>query len=434
MTVNAERVDASAESQLEPLRIVNLPAWPAPPKSIDELHVSHAVVRDQLLRSVWTQGSANIVSLHKSLKLPFHVLDPLFHQLRQQQLVEVKKTVGLDSTFGLTSAGRSHVVARLDVCQYTGPVPVSLDQYREVVKAQSAVMHLNRDRIREMFFDMVIPDSVLDQLGPSLIAHQSVFLYGKTGAGKTSIAQRLLRIYKEPVLVPYAVEVDGHIITIFDPHVHHVARVNPDNLDARWVVCHRPCVSVGGELSPAMLELRRDETTGVFVAPCQLQANNGILIIDDFGRQIVSPMELLNRWIMPLDQHVDFLTLASGRKFPVPFELMLVLSTNLNPNELVDEAFLRRLHAKILVPDVTPENFDRIFQLVVEEENAPTEAGCAEHLRHRCLNSGSKVLRACYPKDIFRLIKAICRYEGHPVVVNRTLIDGAVEMYFTKSE
>jgi predicted ATPase with chaperone activity len=235
------------------------------------------------------------------------------------------------------------------------------------------------------------------------------------------------------VVVPYAVEVDGNIISIFDSHVHHPVDYTDETLDPRWVLCQRPCVSVGGELTAAMLELRQDRSTRVFVAPSQVKANNGLLIIDDFGRQVISPTQLLNRWIVPLDQHVDFLTLSSGTTVQMPFELMLVISSNLNPNELLDEAFLRRVQTKVLVPDVSAENFDRIFQRVLEAEDVACDADCAAHLRDRCLASGSGVLRACYPMDVFKLIKAISRYEGHPVVISRATIDKAVDLYFAKT-
>ena len=317
--------------------ILGQPAWPAAPNSVDDLHIPHTVIHDLILRSLWAQGSATLTSLQKELKLPFAVLESLFRIFRQQQLVEVKQTIGRDYNFTLTGAGRAQAAARMDVCQYVGPVPVSLYEYERAVRAQAAVVEVTRDQLRRALHDLVLPDELLDQLGPSLIAHQSLFLYGDTGSGKSSIAQRILRIYQDPVVVPYAVEVDGHIISILDPHIHRLVRFTGGTLDPRWVVCQRPCVKVGGELSAAMLELRSDQATGVFIAPCQVKANNGILIIDDFGRQMISPRDLLNRWIQPLDQHVDFLTLASGTKFQVPFELMLVFSTNLDPNDLVDE-------------------------------------------------------------------------------------------------
>jgi hypothetical protein len=359
-------------------------------------------------------------------------LDCFVQALKQQQLVVVTQTIGLDYTFALTSTGRSQAADRMKVCHYTGPTPVSLYEYGRVVRAQAAVVDLTREQLRIAFHDLVLPDELLDQLGPSLIAHRSLFLYGETGSGKTSIAQRVLRIYEDPVVVPYAVEVDGHIISILDPNVHRLVKFTGGTLDPRWVVCQRPCIKVGGELSAAMLELRRDAPTGVFVAPCQMKANNGILIIDDFGRQMVSPREILNRWIQPLDQRVDFLTLASGIKFDVPFELLLVFSTNLDPNDLVDEAFLRRIQTKVLVEDVSAENFDRIFARLVESEKVASDEGCAAHLRNRCLTSGSKVLRACYPLDVFRLIKAISRYDCTPLRITPANIDRAVDLYFAK--
>ena len=242
---------------------------------MNDLEIPHSIVNDLMLRSLWVQGSVTLTSLQRSLKLPYDVLDSFFQTFRQQQLVEITNTTGRDYTFKLTNAGRSQAVARMEVCQYIGPAPVSLHEYTRTVRAQAAVVDVTRDQLRRAFHDLVLPDALLDQLGPSLIAHQSLFLYGDTGSGKTSIAQRLLRIYDDPVVVPYAVEVDGHIISILDPNVHRLVRFLGDTLDPRWVVCQRPCIKVGGELSAAMLELRRDGGTGVFIAPGQVKANNG---------------------------------------------------------------------------------------------------------------------------------------------------------------
>jgi len=301
-----------------------------------------------------------------------------------------------------------------------------------VVKAQAAQVRLSRTSLRHAFQDLVISDELLDSLGPSLIGHQSLFLYGGTGNGKTSIAERILRVYQDLIAVPYAVEVDGHIITLFDPVVHHAAHIKSETLDPRWVICERPCITVGGELCAAMLELSLDAATRVFVAPCQMKANNGIFIVDDFGRQMLSPRELLNRWIVPLDRRVDYLTLASGMKFQVPFELLVVFSSNLNPRDLADEAFLRRIQTKVLVNDVTPEAFDQIFQRVVDTHQAPAEPGAAEYLRTRCSAAGAKFLRACYPNDIYKLVKAISEYEGRTVRMTRANMDRAVALYFAK--
>jgi predicted ATPase with chaperone activity len=230
------------------------------------------------------------------------------------------------------------------------------------------------------------------------------------------------------------VEVDGHIITVFDPVVHRTTNNVDETLDQRWVECERPCITVGGELSAAMLELRLDESTHVFISPCQMKANNGILIIDDFGRQVLAPRELLNRWIVPLDRRVDYLTLASGMKFQVPFELMVVFSTNLNPHDLADEAFLRRIQTKVLVDNISPEVFDEIFRRIAAAHNVPCEPGASEYLRERCLAAGSQYLRACYPNDVYKLVKAISEYEGRPVRMTRANIDRAVALYFARTE
>jgi hypothetical protein len=405
---------------------------PQIPDRVEDLGIPRSLVSDLILRYVWLHGTASLTALNKTLKLSFPVLETMFHQFRQQQLLEVKGMTGNDYSFSLSAAGRAMADNRSQVCLYVGAAPVSIHQYHEVVKAQSAQVRLSRESLRQAFHDLVLPDGLLDQLGPALIGNQSLFLYGGTGNGKTSIAERILRIYHDRVLIPYSIAVDGHIVSIFDPVVHRAVPCDDELLDPRWVVCERPCLTVGGELSAPMLELRVDETTRVFIAPVQMKANNGIMVIDDFGRQMLSPRDLLNRWIVPLDRRVDYLTLTSGMKFAVPFELMVVFSTNLDPHDLADEAFLRRIQSKVLLEDVTADIFDQIFQRVMEANHAPCEAGCAEYLRSRCLTAVPKGLHACYPYDIYKLVKAISEYEGQPVRMTRTSIDRALALYFAR--
>ena len=415
-------------------QIARQECWPVIPDRLEDLGIPRSIVSDLILRYLWLHGAGTLGALHEALKLSFPLLEGVFHQFRQQQLLEVKGMTGNDYSFILTAAGRNLASARNEVCQYVGPAPVSIQDYARVVRAQAAKVRLSRESLRRAFEDLVMPDGLLDALGPSLIGHQSLFLYGGTGNGKTSIAERILRIYHDCVVVPYAVAVDGHIITLFDPVVHRQIPYSDDLLDPRWVVCERPCITVGGELSREMLELQLDESTRVFISPCQMKANNGILIIDDFGRQMLAPRDLLNRWIVPLDRRVDYLTLASGMKFQLPFELMVVFSTNLDPHDLADEAFLRRIQTKVLVENVSPDTFDRIFQRVVQTHQAPTEPGCAEYLRERCHASGAKHLRACYPMDVYKLVKAISEYEGRPVRMTKANIDRAVSLYFAKTK
>lgn len=405
---------------------------PQVPDRIEDLGIPRALVADLFLRYLWLHGTGTLETLHQKLMLSFPVLESMLHQFRQQQLLEVKGMVGNDYAFILTAAGRALATARSEVCSYVGPAPVSIQQYHRVVKAQTARIQLSRESLRQAFQDLVLPDNLLDALGPSLIGHQSLFLYGGTGNGKTSIAERILRIYVDTVLVPYAVEVDGHIINLFDPVVHQAQPSTDDLLDPRWAVCKRPCITVGGELSSAMLELQLDQSTHCFIAPFQMKANNGILIIDDFGRQMVAPRELLNRWVVPLDRRVDYLTLASGMKFQVPFEVMVVFSTNMNPRDLADEAFLRRIQTKVLVDNVSAAVFDQIFHRVAQSHQVPCEPGCAAYLRQRCAETGNRFLRACYPNDIYRLVKAISEYEGRAIRMTRANIDRAIGLYFAK--
>jgi hypothetical protein len=407
-------------------------ARPLVPDRIEDLEIPRALVADLILRYLWLHGSGSLTALNETLKLSFPVLETIFHQFRQQQLLDVKGMIGNDYSFTLTAGGRAQATGRSEVCQYVGPAPVSIQQYTRVVKAQAPKVKLSRDRLREAYSDLVLADSFLDQLGPALIGQQSLFLYGGTGNGKTSIAERIPRIYHDRILVPYAVEVNGHIVTVFDPVVHKAVPNTDDRLDPRWVLCERPCITVGGELSAAMLELRLDEATRVFIAPCQMKANNGVFIIDDFGRQLLSPRELLNRWIVPLDRRVDYLSLASGMKFQVPFELMVVFSTNLEPRELADDAFLRRIQSKVIVGHVSDEIFDEIFRRVLERNQAPCEAGSAEYLRTKCRAASGEELHACFPIDIFRLVRSISEYEGRPVRVTRPAIDRAVTLYFAR--
>jgi predicted ATPase with chaperone activity len=321
---------------------------------------------------------------------------------------------------------------RFQVTQYAGAAPVSLKDYDAATKAQAARVEIDRATLRYVFQDLVVSDQLLDQLGPALISQSSIFVYGPTGNGKTSLAERMLRVYKDEVLIPYALEVDNQIINVYDPVVHQALDRQDPECDPRWVLCKRPCIVVGGELIPSMLELRLDEASGIYAAPLQMKANNGIFIIDDFGRQLMSPRDLLNRWIVPLDRRVDYLSLRYGVKFQIPFELMVVFSTNLDPADLADEAFLRRIQSKIYIEAVDARSFDEIFSRVVKAKKMPTEADSAEYLRKLCLKDGRTELRACYPMDICNILQAIGQYERRPPIMNKPELDRATAVYFAR--
>ena len=407
---------------------------PAIPKTFTELGIPEQLALDLMLRRLMVEGQSTLASLSRSLRIAIPIVDQFFKHMRNQHLVEVKGMVANDYQFVLSAAGKQLASERTQISQYAGACPVPLKDYHAAVKAQAAKVNLDRQTLKAAFSDLIISDTMLDQLGPAIISQNSIFMYGPTGNGKTSLAERMLRVYKDAVLIPYAVEVDNQVISLYDPVVHQPVDFDDPDMDPRWVVCKRPCIIVGGELVPSMLELRLDDGSGIYAAPLQMKANNGILIIDDFGRQLMSPRDLLNRWIVPLDRRVDYLTLRYGVKFQIPFESMVVFSTNLDPADLADEAFLRRIHNKILVDAVDPAAFDKIFDRVVRARQIEPEPESAEHLRALCLTDGRTELRACYPSDICTILASIGRYERRPAVMTKTELERAVQLYFAKTQ
>jgi hypothetical protein len=405
---------------------------PAIPETFEELGLSQSFVTDLVLRRLLLEGFSSLTSLSHALKLSIPIIDCVFKHLRAQQLVEVKGMIGNDYSFVLSQAGRQLASDRFAILQYASAAPVSLKDYVAATRLQAAKVFVDRRTLRMAFSDLVVPDRLLDQLGPALISQNSIFLYGPSGNGKTSIAERMLRVYQDGILMPYAVEVDNQVVQLYDPVVHQRIEMDDPEIDPRWVLCKRPCIVVGGELVPNMLELRLDDASGIYAAPLQMKANNGIFIIDDFGRQLISPRDLLNRWIVPLDRRVDYLSLRYGVKFQIPFEMMVVFSTNLDPSDLADEAFLRRIQNKILIEPVEPHVFDQIFHRVFRAKEVPYHEDAPEFLRTLCLQDGREYLRACYPLDICNLLISISRYEHRAPEASREDLERAVNLYFAR--
>ena len=406
---------------------------PQVPNDLKDLDIPVTLIEDLILRYLYNKGAGSTSKLSDELKLPFPIIDSVFQQMRNRKLFEVTGLEGNNYLFTLSETGREQAFNRLQICNYSGPAPVSVQNYHKAVKAQVPKIQIDRSSLKNALSDLVLTDKLLDQLGPALISQNSIFVYGPTGNGKTSIVRRLLRVFEDAVLIPYAVEYDGQIIVIYDPVVHESIESNVTSIDNRWVLCRRPCILVGGELEPKMLELQLEKSTKVYSAPLQMRANNGILIIDDFGRQMLTPQYLLNRWIVPLDRRVDYLTLAYGVKFQIPFEMIVVFSTNLDPNDLADEAFLRRIQNKIYVDAVDSDVFDQIYYRIIADKNIPCEPDSEKLLRNLCLHCGPKALRACYPRDIIDIIISISGYENIPVEINNTNLERAVRLYFTKT-
>jgi predicted ATPase with chaperone activity len=397
--------------------------FPAEPRTHLDLDVPHNLLVDLMLKITMLEGVTSIARLGDIMKIDGRISDKVFQHLRKEQLVEVKGMQGNDYELGLTATGRKVAQDRYAISQYVGPVPVPLDRYTEAVREQGVRHRITREYLQKVFYDLVLTDETLDQLGPAIISNSQIFLYGSTGNGKTSIAERLVRIFEDTVFLPYAIEVQGQIINFYDSVVHQP--MEPvEGMDRRWVRCERPCIAVGGEMVQEMLELRYEET---------LKANNGLFIIDDFGRQMINPRDLLNRWIVPLDRGIDFLSLRTGVKFPIPFETMVVFSTNLDPRQLADEAFLRRIQNKVKVETISPEIFDRILQRICEAAGIEWSLEASDYVRQKCsVDARKPVLRACYPRDIVSILQNIAKYENREPTLNHEDVDRAAELYFAR--
>lgn len=398
------------------------------PERIQEIGIKEDFIEELFLKHAYNAGNCTIRSIAESLRLPVYLAEPIFRKLKSQQMLEVKGTHGDDFAFNLTSTGKALAGERLQIRRYAGPVPVPLSQYEAAIRSQVARTRLNRARLEEAYKDLSLPADLFYRLGPALVAQKSLFLYGPSGTGKSSLAERVLRIYRDRIAVPLAVEIDGNIVTVFDPSVHQPAGTQRLDDDCRWVFCQRPSIIVGGELDSDMLELQREPEQGCFIAPLHMKANNGIFVIDDFGRQAIAPRDLLNRWIVPLDRRIDYLNI-NGAKLPIPFEVFVVFATNLNPTDLADEAFLRRIPNKILIDSISTEVFDDIVGKRLESIGWESEAGAALHLRAVCEAHGGG-LRACYPRDLCNIIESIAEFEERPPLLTISDVDRAAELYY----
>jgi hypothetical protein len=401
------------------------------PRSIEELGIPGALLQDLVLRRALFEGRTSTLRLANALSVSIAAMSKVVEELRELRHLEVLGIDQYDYQLELTMQGREVANERMQLCRYAGAAPVSLAQYVEVVKRQTAEPIIAPDTMREAFKDLVVNERLLNELGPALLTQGAMFLYGPPGTGKTSISERLIRVHPDLVLIPKAVEVDSQIITVFDPVVHVPADVQPDELDPRWVLCRRPSIIAGGELQRSMLDLTYEPSNGVYLAPIQMQANNGVLVIDDFGRQLMTPEELLNRWIVPLDRRIDYLSLSYGVRFEIPFDCKVVFSTNLEPAALGDEAFFRRIQNKILVPSITDEEFDIVLHRAAKVHDVELSPGAEEYLRKVSREQGDGDLRPYLPNEVCKILKSISAYFNIPRVLSKESIDRIAAIYFT---
>jgi hypothetical protein len=415
-------------------------ALPAP-TSIAETGLSADQLGQLLVKTLYG-GEASGTRLAERLCLPYSVLESVLEHGRVEKLLEVRGASGTGTAgyrYALTDLGRDRAKQYIEVSQYVGPAPVPLRQYVAHMKRLAAERgHIHRDRVAAGFSHLVINPVVLDQLGPAINSGKSIFLYGPPGNGKTVMAEGVGRTLGGDMHVPHAIDVDGQIVTVYDP-VNHRPIEGPagtgsllasTSSDRRWQRIRRPVVTVGGELTLEMLDLSFNHISKFYEGPLQLKANGGVLIVDDFGRQRIPPRDLLNRWIVPLESRLDFLTLHTGRKFEIPFDVLIIFATNLDPLQLADEAFLRRIPYKIYAHNPTLEEFARIFELNCRHYGLKFDPVIVEYLQRSCYRARGLEMRACHPRDLVAQIVDVCRYQDREPVITRERLDAACKSYF----
>ena len=415
---------------------------PAAPTTIEETGLAPDLVEQLVVKTLFG-GEATGLAVADRLRLSYSVIDPLMTRIRAERLIEVRGAGGTSTTsyrYALTDLGRDRAYQHLGINQYTGAAPVPLSHYVEQMRRLAESRnYIDRDALREGFSHLVISEEVLEQLGPAVNANKALFLYGPPGNGKTVIAEGLGRAMGGSMHMSYAIEVDGHIITMYDP-INHVLLDEPEEdrssviaespKDRRWVRIRRPVVIVGGELTLEMLDLTFNPLSKFYEAPLQLKANGGVLLVDDFGRQRMRPEDLLNRWIVPLESRVEYLTLHTGKKFQMPFDVLSVFATNLDPASLADEAFLRRIPYKVAIVDPDIEQFSRIFEAVCRQRALKFHQVMVAYLHRRHFLPHQRPLRACHPRDLVDQVLALCRYRRIPPTITRELLDAACTSYF----
>ena len=403
------------------------------PHRIERTGIRRGLLEDLALKVLYLNGEMTLIELSDHLCLSLGVVEEIFQFFRKERLCEVKGMSGGTHRIASSAEGRQRAADLLSLNQYTGPAPVSLADYVSRIAHQSVqASGVRPEQLELAFQELVLTDDMLLRLGTAVVSGTSMFLYGPPGTGKTSLANRITNIYNDYVWVPYAVEVDNQIITVFDPGVHR-RRLDSEieDSDRRWVLCHRPFVITGGELTGEMLELQFNPVSRYYSAPLQMKANNGIFVLDDFGRQRMRPQELLNRWMTALDRRVEFLTLPGGRKFEIPFDTLVIFSTNIEPMQLGDEAFLRRIPNKIKVDFATKDQFVKIFKREAEQvRGLPVEDEVLDFLVEHLTEDVKVPLAHCYARDLLDQIFWAARYLNAKPEFNKDLAKWACSNYF----
>ncbi len=412
---------------------------PPVPQTLADTGLTSALIEQLILKFLYFNGDLMARDLCRLMGLRFSLVQDIIEGLKVQQLIQVKSSLGygpVSAMLSLTEQGRRVARDYLESNQYVGPAPVPVSQYAAAVHAQRMPPKwLTRERLMAAYSKLVMTEAVLDQIGPAISSGKSFLIYGQPGNGKTQIAEALANISTSDIYVPYAIESQGNIIQLFDPIYHKLAprQVVEDEeaeYDGRWALCRRPFIATGGELSLSMLDLSLNRISKIYDAPFQLKANNGIYLIDDFGRQKATSAEILNRWIVPMERRIDYLSFENGGKMTVPFETFLVFSTNLTPDKLGDEAFLRRIQYKMLLRSPDEQEFRIIFNKVAEAQGLGATAALLDWFIEKYYKATRKPFRRCHPRDVISQCIDYAHFKRLPYKLSEELLDLAFASCF----
>jgi hypothetical protein len=419
---------------------LNEPVVPIEPQSLGSAGLPESILEEMITRLLLGRGDMSGRSIADHVRLPFGLIEPIMWRLKSHKLtVYAGSTAVNDYVHALTDFGRDRARRNMVKTTYYGAAPVPIEQYIAGVKLQTIEsQHPTLEDLKRAFTDLLIPEGLLSRLGPAVNSGRGMFLYGNPGNGKTSIAERVTRSFGHYIWIPRSILIDGEIMRLYDPlnHQHCPLREGEGLLvdsviDRRWIRIRRPTIVAGGELTMAMLEIARNTETNISEAPLQLKSNCGVLLIDDFGRQRASVEELLNRWMIPLEQRHDYLSLQSGKRFQVPFDQLVIFSTNLQPKDLVDDAFLRRIPYKIEVANPNEQDFRKLFKIVSKGLKIPFSPEMLDYLIDKHYRSTGREYRNCQPRDLLLQIRSYCLFQGVPTQMTEESIDFAVDNYFS---